>query len=154
MEEKKGLCAPIAPDCFSINSSVSLKTVKKVGEGIIIVGRENGEISKVFFFPHTRTWRGGVDTVEKKLSCVQNRGGQQLMAADFSLKTRGKRTQHRWICFKLGLIRKQNGQKCDIPKCTKLSQIHDIFLKIVIILIETQVTHDQQIYIYLIFVHF
>lgn len=88
MAEEKGLCAPMAPDCFSINSSVSLKTAKKVREGIIICYNLH------FFFAHTQTWSSGVDAVEKKLSCAQNRGGQQLMAAHASLKT--LRIRHHW----------------------------------------------------------
>lgn len=39
-----------------------------------------------FVFAHKRTWRGGIEALEKKLSCVQNRGGQRLMAHIF-LKT-------------------------------------------------------------------
>lgn len=89
MAEETGLCAPMAPDCFSISSSVSLKTAKKVREGVII-----WVFFFSFFFAHTQTWSSGVDAVEKKLSCVQNRGGQQLMAAHASLKT--LRIRHHW----------------------------------------------------------
>lgn len=35
---------------------------------------------------YTLTWRHGIDTVEEKLSSVQYRGGQGLIAAHFSLK--------------------------------------------------------------------
>lgn len=84
MKEERGLYAPVAPAYFSINSSVSLKTGEKVIEGIIIVGCENAKKHLRFFkiFAHTRTWRGGIEGLEKKLSCVQNREGQRLMAAN------------------------------------------------------------------------
>lgn len=85
MEGETCLRLSIVPDCFSISSSVSLNTGEEGRHCIIKAGTESEAILKVL--AHTRTWRGGVDAVKKKLSCVQDRGGQRLTAAHFSLKT-------------------------------------------------------------------
>lgn len=91
MEEKRcSVCVPRAPDCFSINSKVSLKTGKEKEEGIK-TWENKIFLKKLRFVAHyacyTLTWRHGIDAVEEKLSSVQYRGGQGLIAVHFSLKT-------------------------------------------------------------------
>ena len=89
MEEKKcSLWLSRALDCFSINTSVSLKTGERTKNT-----KPEIHLSVFYLLIHgsvkteTLTWRGGVDTCEEQLSTVQDTGSQWLMFAHLFLKT-------------------------------------------------------------------
>lgn len=73
MAEEKGLCAPMAPDCFSINSSVSLKTAKKVREGMMIWAWNWWNIEGLFFFFLLIHRPGAVVLMQLRRSCPVRR---------------------------------------------------------------------------------
>lgn len=102
-ERQRSLCVPRPPDFFSINSSVSLKSVTDNKEGMR-TRRKRCLWWRMFrcwaqSACYTLTWRCGIDAAEEKPSGVQNRGGQGLMAAHFSLKTLIKRPS----CFNVSI---------------------------------------------------